>query len=61
MYDDDNWTGLTGEELAKILEQVNPVDGKYAVSVETTEAGWRTLPFYNQAKLIRLTESPLVF
>lgn len=56
MYDDDNWTGITGEELVKILDYIKPVDGKYAVSVETTEASWRTLPFYNQVKLARLTD-----
>jgi hypothetical protein len=56
MYDDDNWNSVTGEELAGFLEQVNPVDGKYKVSPDTTAVQWRSLPFYEQVVLIRVTD-----
>ena len=56
MYDDKNWTAITSEELTKIMEQVSPVDGKYAVSSETTQAVARTLPFYDHVTMIRLTD-----
>lgn len=57
MYDDNNWNAVTGEELTGFLEQINPIDGKYATSAETTQVGWRTLPFYDQVALIRVTDS----
>ncbi len=56
MYDAENWTAITGEELTGFLEQINPIDGKYPVSAETTEVGWRNLPFYDQFALVRVTD-----
>jgi hypothetical protein len=56
MYEDNNWTPVLGEELEGFLSQVNPIDGKYQVSAQTTEVGWRTLPFYDQVVLIRLRD-----
>jgi hypothetical protein len=36
MYHDNNWNPVQGDELAGFLEQINPIDGKYKVSAETT-------------------------
>jgi hypothetical protein len=56
MYDDNNWNPVTGEELQGFLEQIDPIDGKYKVSAESTQVGWRQLPFYDQVALIRVTD-----
>lgn len=57
MYLDDNWQSVTGDELAGFLEQINPIDGKYKVSPQTTQVAWRTLPFYDTVALIRVHDS----
>lgn len=54
MYHDDNWNSVQGDELAGFLEQINPIDGKYRVSTESTEVHWRQLPFYDSVALIRV-------
>ena len=54
MYVDENWTSVSGDELTGFLEQINPIDGKYKVSADTTEVSWRLLPFYDQVALIRV-------
>ncbi len=56
MYHDDKWNAVTGEELAGFLEQINPIDGKYKVSGETTQVHWRQLPFYDSVALIRVKD-----
>jgi hypothetical protein len=56
MYHDNNWNAVTGEELAGFLEQINPIDGKYRVSPETTQVQWRLLPFYETVALIRVKD-----
>lgn len=57
MYDDENWNAVTGDELAGFLDQINPIDGKYKTSPETTKVVWRQLPFYDQIALIRVTDT----
>ena len=57
MYDDDNWNPVTGDELAGFLEQINPVDGKYKVSSDTTQVAWRALPFYERVVLVRVKDA----
>ncbi len=56
MYHDDKWNQVQGDELAGFLEQINPIDGKYKVSAESTEVHWRTLPFYDTVALIRVRD-----
>ncbi|MEK7802357.1 MAG: hypothetical protein AAB276_07880 [Pseudomonadota bacterium] len=56
MYEDNNWNPVTGAELDGFLSQVNPIDGKYQTSAQTTEVAWRALPFYDQVVLIRLRD-----
>lgn len=56
MYHDNNWNAVTGDELAGFLEQINPIDGKYRVSAETTQVHWRLLPFYETVALIRVKD-----
>ena len=56
MYNDNNWTAVEGEELTGFLDQINPIDGKYKVSAETTQVAWRMLPFYDQVALIRVKD-----
>lgn len=56
MYVDDNWNAVEGEELEGFLSQVGSVDDKYQTSPATTKVAWRTLPFYDQVALIRLTD-----
>lgn len=53
----DNWNAVTGEELKGFIGQVNPVDGKYKCSEESTKVDWRPLPFYEKVVLIRLTDN----
>ena len=53
---DSGWNAVTGDELAGFLEQINPVDGKYRVSPDTTQVHWRMLPFYETVALIRVKE-----
>jgi hypothetical protein len=55
-HDDDLWNAVEGEELAGFLAQVGTVDGKHRTSADTTKVAWRTLPFYEQVVLIRLTD-----
>jgi hypothetical protein len=56
MYDDDKWESVTGEELQGFLEQINPIDGKYRVSPDTTQVAFRRLPFYQQVVLVRVKD-----
>ncbi len=56
MYNDDNWNPVEGDELAGFLEQINPIDGKYRVSADSTEVSWRMLPFYETIALIRVRD-----
>lgn len=56
MYHDNNWNPVQGDELAGFLEQINPIDGKYKVSADTTEVHWRMLPFYDTVALIRVRD-----
>lgn len=54
MYHDDNWNAVLGDELAGFLDQINPIDGKYKVSAESTQVHWRMLPFYETVALVRV-------
>ncbi len=56
MYHDNNWNPVQGAELTGFLDQINPIDGKYKVSAETTEVAWRTLPFYETVALVRVRD-----
>lgn len=56
MYNDENWNAVQGEELAGFLDQINPIDGKYRVSAESTVVHWRMLPFYDSVALIRVRD-----
>ncbi len=51
---DEGWNAVQGDELAGFLSQINPVDGKYRVSADTTQVHWRLLPFYDSVALIRV-------
>jgi hypothetical protein len=57
MYNDSNWTPVEGEYLQGFLDQINPIDGKYKVSPQTTKVAWRSLPFYDDVVLVRATDS----
>lgn len=56
MYEDNNWNFVTGDELAGFLDQINPIDGKYRTSPQSTQVSWRTLPFYETVALIRVKD-----
>lgn len=56
MYNDDKWTPVEGEYLQGFLDQVNPIDGKYKVSPQTTKVAWRALPFYDNVVLVRVQD-----
>ena len=56
MYHDDNWNPVEGDELTGFLDQINPVDGKYKVSADSTQVHWRMLPFYESVALIRVKD-----
>ncbi len=53
---DDRWNAVEGEELAGFLTQVGTIDGKHRTNAETTKVSWRSLPFYEQVVLIRLSD-----
>ncbi|MCF8495339.1 MAG: hypothetical protein K9G62_01585 [Alphaproteobacteria bacterium] len=57
MYDDDKWNPVEGAELEGFLSQIDPVDGKFRVSVKNTQVHWRLLPFYDSVALIRVRDS----
>lgn len=56
MYNDNNWNSVDGDELAGFLDQINPIDGKYRTSPNSTQVAWRTLPFYETVALIRVKD-----
>lgn len=56
MYMDNNWNPVEGEELVGFLDQINPIGDKYKVSPQTTQVGWRMLPFYDSVALIRVKD-----
>ena len=56
MYQDENWAPVEGEYLQGFLEQINPIDGKYKVSAQTTKVAWRQLPFYDNVALVRVQD-----
>lgn len=56
MYEDNNWTSVTGEELDGFLAQIGQIDGKYATSANSTEVSYRMLPFYDAVALVRLKD-----
>ncbi|PCJ01970.1 MAG: hypothetical protein COB14_02870 [Alphaproteobacteria bacterium] len=56
MYNDNDWNAVEGEELAGFLDQINPIDGKYRTSPNSTQVAWRTLPFYESVALIRVQD-----
>lgn len=56
MYNDNNWNAVEGEELTGFLDQINPIDGKYRTSPNSTQVAWRTLPFYDSVALIRVQD-----
>jgi len=56
MYHDNNWNDVTGDELSGFLDQINPIDGKYRTSPNSTQVSWRTLPFFETVALIRIQD-----
>lgn len=56
MYNDDNWTPVEGEYLQGFIDQINPIDGKYKVSPQSTKVAWRALPFYDNVVLVRVQD-----
>lgn len=57
MYNDDNWSPVEGEYLQGFLDQINPIDGKYKVSMNTSSVAWRQLPFYDNVVLVRVQDT----
>lgn len=57
MYNDDKWAPVEGEYLQGFLDQINPIDGKYKVSGQTSKVAWRQLPFYDNVVLVRVQDS----
>lgn len=56
MYEDNNWNVVAGDELEGFVSQVNPIDGKYQATAQTSEVVWRPLPFYDEVFLVRLRD-----
>ena len=59
MYQDNNWTPVTGEELAGFLEQVNPIGGKHKVSAASTKVEYRMQRCYDDVAMIRIKDPAL--
>ncbi|MEM7679822.1 MAG: hypothetical protein AAF182_02320 [Pseudomonadota bacterium] len=56
MYQDENWTPVEDDAKAGFLEQIDPIDGKHKVSIDSTEATWRMLPFYESVALVKIKD-----
>lgn len=56
MYDDDKWETTPDDQIEELFYRINPVDGLYPVSLETTSVRIRSLPFYEEVLLVRLTD-----
>lgn len=56
MYNDEKWSPVEGEYIKGFLDQINPVDGKYKVSPQTSKVSWRSLPFYDDVILVRVKD-----
>lgn len=56
MYDDDKWETTPDDQIEELFYRINPVDGLYPVSLETTSVRIRSLPFYDEVLLVRLTD-----
>lgn len=58
MYDDRPLYAMTGNERAGFLKRVNPIDGQYGVSPETTSVCRRILPFHEErVTLVRVLDT----
>lgn len=57
MYNDDKWSPVEGEYLQGFLDQINPIDGKYKVSAQTSSVSWRSLPFYDNVVLVQVKDA----
>jgi hypothetical protein len=56
MYNDNNWNAVSGDELEGFLDQINPIDGKYKTTKDSTTVSWRPLPFYERVVLVRVKD-----
>jgi len=52
-----SWTQIKGEVLAELYSEIGPVDGSISVNSATTGCYWQPLPWYQNAVLLRLTDS----
>nr|WP_321512335.1 hypothetical protein [uncultured Hyphomonas sp.] len=52
--DDQIWHRIEGESLNELVRQINPVDGRLRVSVQSTHFHWCKLPWYDNVALLRL-------
>lgn len=50
------WHRLSGEGLQDLVRNINPVDGKLRVSVQTTQFYWCRLPWYDNVVLLRIRD-----
>lgn len=49
------WTRLDREQALRVLEQISTQSDAIVFSPDATEVSWRTLPFYTNYRLYRLT------
>jgi hypothetical protein len=56
MHNDDQWAPLPGEFLQSFLNDINPIDGRYKTSPQTSEVSWHDLPFYDDVVLIQVND-----
>lgn len=54
--DSTMWHRLSGEALQDLVRQINPVDGKLRVSVQTTQFYWCRPPWYENVVLLRIRD-----
>lgn len=54
MYFDEQWDPL--EDRSDFLKIIDPIDGRYRVSDETTHVERRSLSFYDAVEIIRIKE-----
>ena len=50
------WSLIDAEELADLVKQIEPIDGKHHLNLETLQGFQRTLPWYDGVRLINLRD-----
>lgn len=56
MYRDETWVAVAREAADLIIPSLEPIDGRYILSAQTSRIEWHPLAFYEDVVLLRLHE-----